>query len=115
MYCLSAKPILQKFHLPKQNWADGGMPKIKVNPTHVSDQMGHRVHTQRPYHGLVEHQGELDELGDGADVALLPHLGVLEHADDVPQEIGRVGRGVALFPLPRPATGTGVRRDGAPL
>ena len=68
--------------------------------------------TRHSHHVLVEHQGQFDELGDGADVALIP-LGGLEHADDVPQELGRVGRGLALFPLPRPAAG--VRRHGATL
>ena len=38
-----AKPLLPISHQPKQNQADGGTNKIKVNPTQLSDQMDHPV------------------------------------------------------------------------
>ena len=46
-FCLAAQPILPNSHLPKQNWAENGTLKIKVNLTQVSDQMKHpgKIHT----------------------------------------------------------------------
>ena len=41
--CPAAQPLLPNFHLPKQNLADGGTTKIKVNTTQVSGQMNHPV------------------------------------------------------------------------
>ena len=41
--CPAAQPLLANSHQPEQNWADGGTTKIKVNPTHVSQQMNHHV------------------------------------------------------------------------
>ena len=32
-FCPTAQPIRPNSHLPKQNWADSGTCKIKVNPT----------------------------------------------------------------------------------
>ena len=34
---------MPKSHLPKQNWADSGTAKVKVNPTKVRERMEHPV------------------------------------------------------------------------
>ena len=31
--CPAAQPLLPNSNQPRQNWADSGTPKIKVNPT----------------------------------------------------------------------------------
>ena len=41
--CPAAHALLPNTHQPKQNWADGGTPKIKVNPTQVLEQMNYPV------------------------------------------------------------------------
>ena len=42
-YCPVVQPLLPKFHLPKQNRADSGISKIKVNLTKVCELMEHPV------------------------------------------------------------------------
>ena len=42
--CPAAQPVLPIFHQPRQNQAEGGTDKIKVNPTEVRQEMGHPVH-----------------------------------------------------------------------
>ena len=39
----AAQPLLPISHQPKQNQAEGGTKKIKVNPTQLSDQMDYPV------------------------------------------------------------------------
>ena len=41
--CPAPQPILPNFHLPKQNEAGSGMPKINVNPTQVHDHLPNPV------------------------------------------------------------------------
>ena len=41
--CPAALPTLPFSHQPKQNEADSGTAKIKVNPTQVGDLLGHPV------------------------------------------------------------------------
>ena len=41
--CALAQPVLPIPYQPKQNQAEGGTTKIKVNPTRLSDQMSHSV------------------------------------------------------------------------
>ena len=48
-----AQLFLAKSYLPKQNWADSGTPKIKVNPTKVCELMEHPVDTIDDSHGVV--------------------------------------------------------------
>ena len=43
-----AQPFLPKYNLPKQNRADSGTPKIKVNPNKVRELMEHPVPSDRP-------------------------------------------------------------------
>ena len=38
--CPVAQPVLPASHQPRQNQADGGTVKIKVNPTEVRQEMG---------------------------------------------------------------------------
>ena len=42
--CPAGQPLLPISHQPNQNQAEGGTPKIKVNPTQLSEQMDHPVH-----------------------------------------------------------------------
>ena len=37
--CLAAQPVLPISHQPRQNEAEGGTTKIKVNPPQLSEQM----------------------------------------------------------------------------
>ena len=41
--CLGAQPCLPNCHQPKQNWTRSRTPKIRVNPTQVSEQINHPV------------------------------------------------------------------------
>ena len=41
--CPVAKHILPNSHQPEQNWADGGIAKIKVGPSQVGDLLAHPV------------------------------------------------------------------------
>ena len=41
--CPAAQPLLPTSHQPKQNQAEGGTAKIKVNPTQVHQEMCHPV------------------------------------------------------------------------
>ena len=41
--CPAAQPVLPISHQPRQNQAEGGTAKIKVNPTQVRQEMGHPV------------------------------------------------------------------------
>ena len=41
--CPPAQPVLPISHQPRQNQAEGGTSKIKVNPTQVRQEMGHPV------------------------------------------------------------------------
>ena len=41
--CLAAQPLMPNYHQPKQNSADCGTNKIKVNLTQASEQMNHPV------------------------------------------------------------------------
>ena len=38
-----AQPLPPNFHQPRQNWADSGTAKMKVNPNQVQDLTGHPV------------------------------------------------------------------------
>ena len=49
-YCPAAQPLLPNSHQPKQNWADGGTTKIKVNPTQISEQMNHQILAHKKHH-----------------------------------------------------------------
>ena len=45
--CQAAQPLLPNSDQPRQNWADSGTPKIRVNPTQVLGQMNRPVYAQR--------------------------------------------------------------------
>ena len=41
--CPAVQPLLPTSHQPKQNQAEGGTAKVKVNPTQLSEQVDHPV------------------------------------------------------------------------
>ena len=45
--CPGAQPVLPISHQPRQNQAEGGTAKIKVNPTQVRQEMCHPVHGRK--------------------------------------------------------------------
>ena len=45
-FCPAAQPVLAILNQPKQNQAEGGTAKIKVNTTEVCQEMGLLVHVQ---------------------------------------------------------------------
>ena len=46
--CLVDQPVMPLSHQPKQNQADGGTTKMKINPTQLSEQMVLPVHQPVP-------------------------------------------------------------------
>ena len=86
-YCPAAQPLLPHSHQPKQNWADGRITKIKVNPTQVLGQMNH------PVQDLCVTQQVLDQ-----------HDLVVDGGERVEQRRGRLlhrgGQGTRAWPNP---------------
>ena len=61
--CPAAQPLLLISHKPKQNQAEGGTAKIKINPTQLSEQMDHPVVHIRKFYDVIKHYLTFSEEG----------------------------------------------------